>query len=276
MSRRCPRGPHPTLRGPGARIRPGRVALLLHVLVLVLPAAHAQARDAGDPIRLAWGEGEVSGYSAIYASGGKAHVGTVVFHQTRTGDVITAKRVAYFADGSSDEDVAVARVGTTLETLHGRTTIRDTRGKPTVDLRIDVAGDRVRGFYTDDGERVEIDEAMALPPGTYFGPLVFVVVKSFAKNAEDGRLVFRTVAPTPKPRALDMELVADGGDSVRRPGVRLTTRGYALRPTVFWLIDPLIRKLAPDTHFYVDDGEPPAMVRYVGPRNYAGQRIVVE
>lgn len=236
----------------------------------------ARARDAGDPIRLAWSEGEVSGFSTILAADGKTREGTIVFHQTRKGNVVTMTRVARFADGSSDEDVAVARVGDTLETLRGRTTIKDARGRTTVDIRIDVAGDRITGHYTDDGERVTVDEAVELPPGTYFGPLIFVVIKSFAKNAEDGRLTFHTVAPTPKPRALDMELLVDGAETFTRPGVRLKTRRFALRPTVFWLIDPLIQKLAPETHFFVDDGDPPAMVRFQGPRNYAGQRIVIE
>lgn len=245
-------------------------------LVLLALAPRAHARGDGEPIHLAWGESDVSGYSVIYGPDGKKRIGTIVFHQTRTGNVITAKRVARFADGSSDEDLAVARVGKTLETLRGRTTIRDKRGRATLDLTIDVEGDRVKGFYTEDGKRTEVDEAMELPPGTYFGPLIFVVLKSFAKNVADGKVVFRTVVPTPKPRALDMELLVDGQQTFSRPGVRIATTRYALRPTVFWLIDPIIQKLAPDTHFYLDDGEPPAMVRFAGPRNYAGQSIVIE
>lgn len=277
-----PRPGHPTRPGRGAfgprarRVVTTRVAPALLVLALALSPCAAHARDAGDPIALAWGESDVAGFSAIYGPDGKTRVGTIVFHQTRKGDVLTAKRVAEFADGSSDEDVAVAKVGRTLETLRGRTVIKDTRGRATVDIEIDVAGDRIKGFYTDDGERVEVDEKVELPPGTYFGPLIFVVIKSFAKNAEDGRLVFHTVAPTPKPRALDMELLVEGEATIARPGVKIATKRYTLRPTIFWLIDPIIHKLAPETDFYVDPGDPPAMVRFVGPRNYAGQRIVIE
>jgi hypothetical protein len=272
--------PHPVLRGPGgpsvrAAAHRGRTCSLL-LLAVALTTGVAQARDSGDPIALAYGESDVSGYSAIYDADGKTRIGTIVFHQTRKGNVITATRVAEFADGSSDEDLAVAKVGKTLETLRGRTIVRDKRGKPMVDIQIDVAGGRITGFYTDDGDREEVDEEVELPPGTYFGPLIFVVVKNFAKNAEDGKVVFRTVAPTPKPRALDMELLVDGESTIARPGVKITAKGYELRPTIFWLIDPIIQRLAPETHFFVDAGTPPAMVRFVGPRNYAGQRIVIE
>ncbi len=51
---------------------------------------------------------------------------------------------------------------------------------------------------------------------------------------------------------------------------------FAMRPTVNFLIDPIIQHFAPETTFFVKPGKPPALVRFAGPRNYAGQTIVIE
>lgn len=242
-------------------------------LLALLTAAPAAARSAGDPITLTWREGDVAGFSRILAPGAERTLGAVEFHQRREGDLLHMERVARFADGSSDIDVVTARVGTTLVTLRGRSEIRGTDGRPVVALDIDVAGGRIRGSGRD-GDRW--DEREALPPGTYFGPLLFLVLKNFDANADGDRVVFRTVAPTPAPRVLDMALVRLGPTTVPRAGGRVSVQRFALRPTVNVLIDPLLRLIAPTTEFLVRPGEPPALARFAGPRNYAGQEIWLE
>jgi hypothetical protein len=103
-----------------------------------------------------------------------------------------------------------------------------------------------------------------------------MVVKNFAQNSTDDRVVFRSVAPTPKPRVFDLELVREGKSVVVRPGGKLDVEKFAMRPTINWLVDPIIQRLVPTTEFYVRTGEPPALARYEGPRNYAGQEIRLE
>lgn len=249
---------------------------LLLACAVLLCAHDARARDAGDPITLAWTEGDVAGFTPIYSADGTKRLGTIEYHQHRQGDELEAVRVARFTDGSSDEDRAIARVGTTLRALHGRSVIRDARGRITVDLRIDIAGGRMHGFYRSGGERRTFDERTELAAGTYWGPLVFLVLKNFAANAEDGRVRFRAVAPTPQPRVLTLEIERDGSRTLTRPGGALATDHYVMRPAAFWLIDPIVQAIAPTTQFFVDPGTPPALARYEGPRNYAGQEIRLE
>jgi hypothetical protein len=50
----------------------------------------------------------------------------------------------------------------------------------------------------------------------------------------------------------------------------------SLRPTNNWLVDPIIRRIAPPTQFFIQPGAPPALARFEGPRNYAGQKIRLE
>ena len=250
------------------------VVLVLGILaVSLVPAA---ARSSGDPIRVVWNEGDVAGTTTIYGRDRREQIGFVEYHQTRRGDRLSAVRVARFRDGSSDEDWAEARIGDTLEALSGRSVIRDPDGEVAVDLEIDVTGGRVRASWGREGERHTSDEAMALPAGTYWGPLVFLVLKNFAANAEDGRVVFHTVAPTPRPMAIDMEIVREGDATIERLGMKIAATSFRLSPTIHWSIDPVIRLIAPRARFWILPGDPPALARFAGPRNYARQEIVIE
>jgi hypothetical protein len=45
---------------------------------------------------------------------------------------------------------------------------------------------------------------------------------------------------------------------------------------VHWAVDPLIRLVAPRSRFFVLPVDPPALVRFAGPRNYGRQPIRIE
>ena len=81
-----------------------------------------------------------------------------------------------------------ALVGKTLRTVRGQSIIRNTKGTPTVDIRIDIAAGRITGFSGLGKEREKYDETSELSPATYWGPLIGLVIKNFDKNAVDGRL----------------------------------------------------------------------------------------
>jgi len=243
---------------------------------VVFLATPVGARSPGDPVRLTWMEGDIAGMSTIYDATGDTPIGFIEYHQRRRGDTLSSVRIARFRDGSSDEDRAEARVAGTLESIGGQSIIRDAQGRSTVDLAIDVEGGHLTGNYGGDAQRHPIEERVALPPGTYWGPLIFLVLKNFDANAEDGRVVFRTVAPTPRPLVLDMELRRIQKAAVDRVGTRIDTVQFELRPTIHWLVDPIVHLVAPTAHFWVADGEPPALARFSGPRNYARQPIVIQ
>jgi hypothetical protein len=249
------------------------VAGIAGLLALIGPA---NARDAGEPIRLAWSEGDVAGMSTIWAPNATEPIGLVEYHQTRRGDRLSSVRIARFRDGSSDEDSAEARVGDALEALSGRSIIRDPDGTTVVDLQIDVEKGRIVSTWGRGADQRTTTEDVHLPRGTYWGPLIFILLKNFQANAENGRLTFRTIAPTPKPIVLDMEVSRSEPTVVERTGIRLQADTYRLSPTIHWMVDPVIRMVAPAATFLILPGEPPALARFAGPRNYARQEIVIQ
>jgi hypothetical protein len=241
-----------------------------------LLAGEARAREAGDPIVLQFEEGDVGGLQTVFADGSERPIGTVEYRQRRDGALLETLRVARFADGSSDEDLAIARiVKGRLEAVRGHQIMRNAEGEETVEVRIDVERGRIRGRWGPPDDRQSLDEKVELPAGTYWGPLVFIVLKNFEANAEDGRLVFHTVAPTPRPRRLDLELVAGEVATLERPGLAFKAEHFQLRPTFHWIIDPLLALLVPDTSFWTVPGEPPGLALFEGPRSFGGQRIVL-
>lgn len=245
-------------------------------LAAMLAAAAPALADPTTPIALRWVEGDYAGVTSIRSADGKKVIGSMVYHQYRDGDRLHISRVARFADGSRDEDEAVVRVGARLESVSGRSRIRDKRGTVIVDLRIDVAARRLRGFYVEDGEKHAVDEEADIGPQTYWGPLYMLVLKNFAANAEGDTLVVQSILPTPKPRVIDMEFSRDGGGRVPRAGLTIDAERYTLLPTVNFLVDPILQKLVPKTVFLVEPGKPPSLARFEGPRNYQGQMIRVE
>jgi hypothetical protein len=255
-------------RSPTAR------ALVVLLAATLTPAARAAAPS--HPIRLTYTEGDVSGVTDISDPATGQSLGLVEYSQTRRDDLLSVLRVARFRDGSSDEDFAEARAGGALEAIGGRSVIRDADGVVTAEVHIDVAGGRIHGSWGRGGDRRQLDEAIALPPRTYWGPLIFIVLKEFAANADDGRVTFRTVALTPRPRVFDLEIVQGERASLERAGIRVAAVHYSLSPTVHWLVDPVIRRFLPETSFWMLSGAPPLLVRFEGPRNYARQPVRIQ
>jgi len=245
-------------------------------LCWLLGVASTAAADPTPPITLQYVEGDLAGSTTIWSEDGKRVMGFIEYRQHRQNDRLHITRTAHFRDGSSDEDEADVWVGSHLESIAGRSIIRDTRGKPIVDLKINVPGKRITGFYLDDGKREKVDEAADIGPGTYWGPLFNIVLKDFAANATRDSLVFQSILPTPRPRVIDMELTRAGTATVRRTGGSIAVTRYTLLPTVNFLIDPILQRFAPKTEFFMDSGKPPALVRFAGPRNYAGHPMRLE
>lgn len=256
--------------------RTGRILAACGAAAIVLAATPARATEPGEPIELEYVEGDVAGLSSILSADGKSITGFIEYRQHLRGDVLEISRIARFSDGSSDEDRMEAHVGKTLRAIRGRSIIRNTRGTPTVDIVVDIAAGRITGFSGLGKERETYDERAKLSPATYWGPLLGIVLKNFDRNAVGGHLTFHTVVATPKPRVFDMEFARKQPSFASRAGGKIEVVRFSLSPSINFLLDPILRMFTPETDFFMQPGDPPAMVRFEGPRNYAGQKIRIE
>jgi hypothetical protein len=106
--------------------------------------------------------------------------------------------------------------------------------------------------------------------------LVNLVLKNFDANADGGTLVFHTVVPTPGPRQIDMEVKREDASAITRPGGDVRVVRHLMRPTINPILDPIVHMMTPETNFFMTRNVPPALARFAGPRNYAGQEIRIE
>jgi hypothetical protein len=93
--------------------------LWLLATVATLVARPAAAREAGEPIRLAWIEGDVAGMTSIFSPDGKSTIGFVEYRQHRRGDILEAVRTARAQSARRRRfDLALKRRMSRLEGRH--------------------------------------------------------------------------------------------------------------------------------------------------------------
>ena len=234
---------------------------ILGACVVVLLATPVVARSPGDPVRLTWMEGDIAGMSTIYDPTGDTPIGSVEYHQRRRGDTLSTVSKRY------SQEIQTPENGYGLDWL--------TRQRANRLIGITNGVDcEVWDPQTDAEIPAHYSTNFQTAAGTF--TLVFLVLKNFDANAEDGRVVFRTVAPIPRPMVINMELRRVQKAAVDRLGTHFDTVQYELRPTIHWSVDPIVHMVAPTARFWLVGGEPPALARFSGPRNFGRQGIVLQ
>jgi len=64
--------------------------------------------------------------------------------------------------------------------------------------------------------------------------------------------------------------------TIARAGHPVPVNEYVMRVTMNPILNPIVHMVAPETNFFQTRDTPPAMMRFAGPRNYAGQEIRIE
>jgi hypothetical protein len=73
-----------------------------------------------------------------------------------------------------------------------------------------------------------------------------------------------------------MEVSRGDATTIARPGHTVPVTQYVMRVTINPILNPIVHMVAPETNFFQTKDTPPAMMRFAGPRNYAGQEIRIE
>jgi hypothetical protein len=123
---------------------------------------------------------------------------------------------------------------------------------------------RVKTKAHKDGREEVLDGTLELPHDVYNGMIV-TVAKNLPKGASE---TVHTVAFTPTPRLIQLELAPAGEHKIQVGELAKTATQYVLKPRLgSWLklFATLLGRVPPDAHVWMVTDEPPAFVRFEGP-----------
>jgi len=217
-----------------------------------------------DPIDVRFVEGSTRGFLLLRSSGGEVLGDGEQLQVLRDGGVET-RLIFRFKDGSSHEET-VFFTQRKVFTMHKYRLVQ--RGpsfpKP-LDASLDRATEQYKVKYrAEENRQEEQDEGkLDLPPDAYNG-MISMVLKNLPRGIT--RTV-HTVAFTPKPKVVKLELSPAGEVPFSFGTIRRNATHYLLKPQLGILgpIASLFGKHPPDYRYWIINGEAPAFLAFEGP-----------
>ncbi|HEY2975914.1 MAG TPA: hypothetical protein VGJ48_25595 [Pyrinomonadaceae bacterium] len=217
------------------------------------------------PVSVRFVEGATHGFLVLRTVNGVL-VASGELLQVGRGGQVESRMVFRFKDGSVfDETVVFTQQG--VFTLQNYRLVQ--RG-PAFSDDTEISLERASGKYRvktkarKDGREEVLDGTLELPLDVYNG-MVVTVAKNLSKGASE---TVHTVAFTPTPRLIQLELAPAGEQRVMIGELAKTTTHYVLKPRLgSWLklFATLLGRVPPDSHAWIVADEPPAFVRFEGP-----------
>jgi hypothetical protein len=226
--------------------------------VLIAEVAHA------DPVKVRLPEGHARGFLVLSAKAGEAIAHGELVQTPRRG-LVDSRITFHFKDGSLyDETVVFSQ-----KDVFALVSYRLLQQGPSFPGVADVSFERVSGRYKarikekDDDEQT-LEGRLDLPPDLYNG-----MTSLLLRNLAPGQVVRgHSLAFTPKPRILKMELKPEGTETI--------LVGTLSRPATRYLVDleiggmmgvlaSVVGKEPPDLRLWIADGPARAFVKFEGP-----------
>lgn len=247
---------------PSLRRRPA-VKLFLAFIAFAISATCLGA----EPVRVLERQGAIHGFLLLYDDHGKE---IAVGDQTNQvhGNVIHARTIFHFRDGSIDDEETIYRQGSTFELLRDHHIQKGPAFAKPLDLTVDVRKNEVSWIDLSGKDAQPKSQHMKLPRDLANG-MIPLLVQNFPQGAAD--LTAAMVVFASKPRLVTLDIKPDGSDKVllgssgrdaEKFDVHLKLQGVA------GLVAPIIGKQPPDIGVWVVDGSEapvPVFVKYVGP-----------
>lgn len=232
--------------------------LLALVNVLVADAAHA------DPVKVRQPEGQVRGFLLLSAKAGEALAHGELVQTLRRG-LVDSRMTFHFKDGSLYDETVVYSQKDVFTLVSYRLLTQGASFPGVADVSFERASGRYKGLIKDkDGDAQTLEGRLDLPPDLYNG-----MASVLLRNLAPGQTVnAHTLAFTPKPRILKMELKPEGTETIFvGPLSRATTR-YLVDLEIGGMMGVLasvVGKEPPDLRFWIADGPARAFVKFEGP-----------
>jgi hypothetical protein len=233
-------------------------AFLILLSVLLADAVHAE------PVKVRTVEGPVRGFLVLSATDGTALAHGELVQTPRRG-AMESRLTFHFKDGSLyDETVVFAQKD--VFALVSYRLLQQGKSFPGI---ADVSFERATGHYKariteKDGEPEILDGRLDLPPDLYNGMTSMLV-----KNLAPGQIVrAHTLAFTPKPRVLKMELKAEGSETFMIGRLSRQATRYLVDLELGGMMGVLasvVGKSPPDLRYWVADGPARVFLKFEGP-----------
>lgn len=234
---------------------PLRTSGVLSLLFLL-----AAVRSPAEPIRVRYPQGSTHGFVTLRNEEGKA-IATGEVTETVRGDVVTARLIFRFHDGSIDDDVTVFSQRGTFRLISDHHIQHGPSYPKPIDVLIQTATGQVTsrsadGKVTEEHKDLPPDLSNGLPPN-----LMLNILPSVAETK------ISYLAPGTKSRLIQLSIKPEGTASFKVGGMRRTANVFLIHLELGGLtgvIAPLIGKQPSDYHIWVLPGNPPAFIREEG------------
>ena len=248
-----------------ALTRAATLGVLVFMVLLLGPGP-----VGGAPISVRFVEGATRGFLMLHSVNGVLSAQGDLFQSVQGGEV-KSRMVFRFKDGSLfDETVVFTQQRVfTMQTYH-----LVQRG-PTFGENSEISLTRSSGKYrvkiqpSTGAEEKVLEGILDLPPDVYNG-MVLMVTRNLPKGAKE---TIHTVAFTPTPRLIQLEMTLAGEQKVLVGELAKTATHYVLKPRLgIWLkfFATLLGRVPGDYHAWFLMDEVPAFVRFEGPLQTTG------
>ena len=246
--------------------RAATLSLLLLVAALQWPCPLAAA-----PVPVRFLEGLTHGFLVLRTLNGVLIASGDLLQVSRGGEV-ESRMVFHFKDGSLFDETVVF----TQQRVFTMKSYHLVQRGPAFSDDTEISLERATGKYHvktkahKDGKEEVLDGTLDLPLDVYNGGMVLTVAKNLPKGASE---TVHTVAFTPTPRLIELELVPVGEHRVLVGELAKTATEYAFKPKLgVWLkaIATLLGRVPSDSHAWIVTNEAPAFVRFEGTLSITG------
>jgi hypothetical protein len=191
--------------------------------------------------------------------------------QDAQGDRVINRVVFHFRNGSLHDETAVFSQQGHFQLISYHLVQKGPAFERSLDMMIDCPTNHVTVAYKDErGEEKVEDEYMDLPADLANG-MIPVLLKNVQPDALPSSLSF--LAATPKARLVKITVAFAGTEPLAIAGSTRNATHYVLKVDIggiAGLIAPLVGKQPPDSHFWVIEGDAPAVVRSKAPMSMGG------
>ena len=244
-------------------VRVARLSVLLLLAALRWPSSLAAA-----PVPVRFLEGLTHGFLVLRTLDGALIASGDLFQSARSGEV-ESRMLLHFKDGSLFEEKVVF----TQQRVFTLKDYRLMQRGPAFTDDTEISLERATGKYRvkskahKDGKEEVHEGTLDLPLDVYNGGMILTVAKKGASET------VHTVAFTPKPRLIQLELTPAGEQKVLVGALARTATDYVFKPKLGVLLKlaaTLLGRVPPDSHAWIVASEMPAFVRFEGPLSITG------